>query len=92
MHGYGIYDVQKCCKGKYEDHLPALYSFVMDYFTPWGRVPSDTLIVVQPLESVYSFHGTRDIVIASQEPATASYSEPNETSPHPLILFLKDVF
>jgi hypothetical protein len=77
MHGYRIYDVQKCCKDKYEDHLLALHSFVIDYLTPLGIAPSDMLIVGQFLESVYTFHGNQHIIIASQEPATASYSEPN---------------
>lgn len=91
-HGYAVHDVQVCCKDNYEELLPALHSFLIDYLTPRGRVPSDTLITGQLLESVYTFCGTQDVIIASQEPATGPRFEPNESSPHPLTLFFKDAF
>ena len=91
MHGYGIHDVQERSKDNYE-LLPALHSFVMDYLTPCCRVPSDTLITGQLLASIYTFCGTQDVIILSQEPTTGPRFEPNEASPHPLILFLKDAF
>lgn len=92
MPGYVIHDVQRCCKDNYEELLPALHTFVMDYLIPWGRVLSDTLIICQLLESVYTFCGTSDVIMASQEPATGPRFKPIESSPHPLILFLKDAF
>jgi hypothetical protein len=92
MPGYKIHDAQRRCKDKYEELLPALHSFVIDYLTPWGRVPSDTLIIVQLLESVYTFCGNQGIIIASKEPATGPRFEPNKSSPHSQILFLKDAF
>jgi len=87
MHGYGVHDVQECCKDNYEELLPALHSSVMDYLTPRGRVPSDKLKIGQLLESVYTFCGMQDVIITSQEPATGPRFESNESSPHPLTLF-----
>ena len=64
MHGKGVHDVQECCKDNYEELLPALHSFIMNYLTPRGRVHSDTLIIGQLLESVYTFCGTQDVIFA----------------------------
>jgi hypothetical protein len=84
--------VQKCCKDNYEDHLPALHSFLMDYLTPWSTVPSEMLIVRQLVKTIYTLYGTQDFIIASQEPATVLYSGPNKSSPQPPILFHKERF
>jgi hypothetical protein len=90
LPGSGIHGIQRCCKDNYEELLPALHSFVMDYLTPWGRVPSDTLIICQLLESLYTFCGTQDSSIASQERATSPHFEPNESSQHPLTFWRRN--
>lgn len=82
--------VQKCCEDNYEDHLPALHSFVRDYFTPWSTVPSHMLIVGHLVKTIHTLHGTLCFIVVLQEPAAGLYPGSNKSSPHLLILLLKD--
>jgi hypothetical protein len=55
--------------------------------TSWSRV-FNKLLVDHLLNKASACYGTGNFIICSQQLAIAAYSQPDESSPHTLILFL----
>jgi hypothetical protein len=52
------------------------------------QVLLEKLILAQLVKKFPAFYGTQNFITVLQKPATGSYSEPDESNPHPFKLFL----
>jgi len=59
---------------------------------PWRRTLLEKLYVPLLVKKFPAFYGTWRFITMSTEPATCSYPEMDESSPHPPIIYLEDPF
>jgi hypothetical protein len=59
-----------------------------DGLIPWSRVILEKLVVIKLVKNFPDFVGTEVLLLYSQEPTKCFYTEANESSPCPPILFL----